>query len=134
MASLPICARTAPHPDHDVWKLREVIKTRLNLEMATRPEIVAIALKLKPEIICWCRSGGKEVTTEGRPGRSRNLDSLSETRRHMTDAGHRGELVYRPDLAQVAASAKTGAQFIELHTGQFANTLRRNGAGADSIA
>src|SRR5206468_12737497 len=38
--------------DRDVWKLREVIKTRLNLEMANSPEIVAIALKLKPDIVC----------------------------------------------------------------------------------
>ena len=38
--------------DRDVWKLREVIRTRLNLEMANAPEIVAIALRLKPEIVC----------------------------------------------------------------------------------
>src|SRR3954468_8584934 len=51
--------------DHDIWKLREVIKTRLNLEMANSPEIVAIALKLKPDIICLVPERRQEVTTEG---------------------------------------------------------------------
>ena len=44
--------------DRDVWALREKIKTRLNLEMANAPEIIAIALQLKPELSAWCRNGG----------------------------------------------------------------------------
>ncbi|MCX6890030.1 MAG: pyridoxine 5'-phosphate synthase, partial [Verrucomicrobia bacterium] len=51
--------------DRDIWKLREMIKTRLNLEMANAPEIVAIALKLKPDIICLVPERRQEVTTEG---------------------------------------------------------------------
>ena len=51
--------------DRDIWKLREVIKTRLNLEMANVPEIVAIALKLKPDIVCLVPERRQEVTTEG---------------------------------------------------------------------
>src|SRR5213593_2400534 len=51
--------------DRDVWRLREVIKTRLNLEMANALEIVAIALKLKPEIVCLVPERRQEVTTEG---------------------------------------------------------------------
>src|SRR5213078_5310553 len=51
--------------DRDVWKLRQIIKTRLNLEMANSPEIVAIALKLKPDIICLVPERRQEVTTEG---------------------------------------------------------------------
>src|ERR1041385_5554974 len=50
--------------DRDVWKLREVIRTRLNLEMANAPEIIAIALKLKPAIICLVPERRQEVTTE----------------------------------------------------------------------
>src|SRR5204862_2330605 len=51
--------------DRDVWKLREVIQTHLNLEMANAPEIVAIALKLKPDIVCLVPERRQEVTTEG---------------------------------------------------------------------
>jgi pyridoxine 5-phosphate synthase len=106
--------------DRDVWKLREVIKTRLNLEMANAPEIVAIALKLKPEIVCLVPERRQEVTTEGGLDAVGHLFSLSETRRRMTDAGIEVSLFIAPDIAQVAAAAKTGAQFVELHTGQFA--------------
>src|SRR5512147_369533 len=106
--------------DRDVWKLREVIRTRLNLEMANAPEIVAIALKLKPDIVCLVPERRQEVTTEGGLDAVGNLSSLSETRRRMTDAGIEVSLFIAPDIAQVAASAKTGAQFVELHTGQFA--------------
>src|SRR5215470_6853248 len=49
--------------DRDVWRLREVIKTRLNLEMANAPEIVQIALKLRPEIVCIVFERHEKVTT-----------------------------------------------------------------------
>src|SRR5437868_1825872 len=51
--------------DRDIFKLREVVKTRLNLEMANAPEIVAIALKVKPDIVCLVPERREEVTTEG---------------------------------------------------------------------
>lgn len=106
--------------DRDVWKLREVIKTRLNLEMANAPEIVEIALKLKPGIICLVPERRQEVTTEGGLNVVGHLDSLTDTCRRMTDAGIEVSLFIAPDIDQVAAAAKSGAQFVELHTGQFA--------------
>src|SRR3954469_14944062 len=51
--------------DRDIWKLREAVQTRLNFEMANSPEIVAIALKVKPEIVCLVPERRAEVTTEG---------------------------------------------------------------------
>src|SRR5436305_10460777 len=63
--------------DRDVWKLREVIKTRLNLEMANSPEIVSIALTLKPEIICLVPERRQEVTTEGGLDVSGNIEALT---------------------------------------------------------
>ncbi|HLP75869.1 MAG TPA: pyridoxine 5'-phosphate synthase, partial [Candidatus Paceibacterota bacterium] len=65
--------------DRDVWKLREVIKTRLNLEMANAPEIVEIALKLKPDIICLVPERRQEVTTEGGLDVVSNERTLTET-------------------------------------------------------
>jgi pyridoxine 5-phosphate synthase len=107
--------------DRDVWRLREVVKTRLNLEMANVPEIAAIALKLRPDIICLVPERRLEVTTEGGLDVAANEKTLAETRRQMNDAGIEVSLFIGPDEAQVAASARVGSQFIELHTGRFAN-------------
>ena len=106
--------------DRDIWKLREVVKTRLNLEMANAPEIVEIALKLKPEIVCLVPERRQEVTTEGGLDVVAAEKSLTETRKKMNDAGIEVSLFIAPDERQIEASARTGAQFIELHTGKFA--------------
>lgn len=106
--------------DRDIWKLREVVKTRFNLEMANNQEIIAIALKLKPEIVCLVPERREEVTTEGGLDVVAAEASLTETRRRMSDAGIEVSLFIAPDPAQIAAAARTGSQFIELHTGQFA--------------
>lgn len=106
--------------DRDVWKLREVIRTRLNLEMANAPEIVAIALKLKPDIICLVPERRQEVTTEGGLDVLADEKALTETARNMRAAGIQVSLFIGPDPRQIEAAARTGAEFIELHTGQFA--------------
>src|SRR5437879_3670305 len=69
--------------DRDVWRLRETIKTRLNLEMANAPEIASIALKLKPDIVCLVPEKRQEVTTEGGLDAAGNVPSLTETRQRM---------------------------------------------------
>jgi len=109
--------------DRDVWKLREMIKTRLNLEMANSAEIVEIALKLKPEIVCLVPERRQEVTTEGGLDVAGNLAALTETTKRMNDAGIAVSLFIAPDPAQIEASARTGSQFIELHTGSFAEAF-----------
>jgi pyridoxine 5-phosphate synthase len=106
--------------DRDVWVLREKIKTRLNLEMANAPEIIAIALKLKPDIVCLVPERRQEVTTEGGLDVLAAEQTLTETRKKMNDAGIEVSLFIAPDPEQIEASARTGSQFIELHTGQFA--------------
>src|SRR6187401_273801 len=73
--------------DRDIWKLREVINTRLNFEMANAPEIVAIALKVKPEIVCLVPERRAEVTTEGGLDAAGHEKSLIETRKKMNNAG-----------------------------------------------
>src|SRR5436190_3726691 len=101
--------------DHDIWKLREQIKTRLNLEMANASEIVAIALKLKPEIVCLVPERRQEVTTEGGLDVAANVAALTETRKRMNDSGIEVSLFIAPDPNQILAAAQTGGQFIELH-------------------
>ena len=109
--------------DRDVWKLREVIRTRLNLEMANVPEIAAIALKLKPNIICLVPERRQEVTTEGGLDVASSLAALTETRKRMNDSGIEVSLFIAPDPGQIEAAARTGSQFIELHTGAFAESF-----------
>lgn len=108
--------------DRDVRELREVTK-RLNLEMANVPEIVSIALQLKPDIVCIVPERRLEVTTEGGLDAAGNEKSLAETRKKMNDAGIEVSLFIAPDERQVDASARIGSQFIELHTGQFAGSF-----------
>jgi len=106
--------------DRDIRRLRESIKTRLNLEMANSPEIVAIAMKLKPDIVCLVPERRLEVTTEGGLDVAANEQALTETRKKLNGAGIEVSLFIAPDPQQIEASARTGSQFIELHTGQFA--------------
>lgn len=106
--------------DRDVWQLREVVKTRLNLEMANIPEMIAIALKLKPDIVCIVPERRLEVTTEGGLDVLAAKAALAETRKKLNDAGIEVSLFIGPDEKQIDASARTGCQFVELHTGQFA--------------
>jgi len=106
--------------DRDVWKLREVIKTRLNLEMANAEEIIGIALKLKPDIVCVVPERRMEVTTEGGLDVAGNLSSLTDTRKRMNDGGIEVSMFIAPEARQIEAAAKAGSQFIELHTGAFA--------------
>jgi pyridoxine 5-phosphate synthase len=106
--------------DRDVWKIREVVKTRLNLEMANAPEIIGIALKVKPEIVCIVPERRQEVTTEGGLDVIGNEAAIAETRKRMNDGGIEVSLFIAPDPKQIDAAARTGTQFIELHTGSFA--------------
>jgi len=87
--------------------------------MASVPEIIAIALKLKPEIVCLVPERRQEVTTEGGLDVAGNVQSLTETRKRMNDGGIEVSLFIAPDSAQIEAAARTGSQFIELHTGAF---------------
>lgn len=106
--------------DRDVWRLREVVTTRLNLEMGNTPEIVEIALRLKPDIICLVPERRQEVTTEGGLEVAAQVEAIAATCRRMAAAGIAVSLFIAPDPAQIAAAARTGAGFIELHTGAFA--------------
>jgi pyridoxine 5-phosphate synthase len=106
--------------DRDVWRLREVVTTRLNLEMANVPEIVAIALQLKPHIVCLVPEHRLEVTTEGGLDVVAHEAALTETCHKLQDAGIEVSLFIGPDDPQIEASARVGAEFIELHTGMFA--------------
>ena len=111
--------------DRDIEKLRQVVKTRLNFEMANSPEIVRIALKIKPDVVCMVPESRQEVTTEGGLDVVAHLAALKETRQRLNDAGIEVSFFITPDPAQIGASAEAGCQFVELHTGAFSESFNR---------
>jgi pyridoxine 5-phosphate synthase len=117
--------------DRDVWELREKIETRLNLEMANAPEIITIALEVRPAIVCLVPERRLEVTTEGGLDVVAAEKSLAETRMKMNDAGIEVSLFISPDEKQIEAAARTGSQFVELHTGQFAEEFQVGSSCSD---
>lgn len=106
--------------DEDVYSLINSLKTKLNLEMAMADDIREIALDIKPHSICLVPEKRQEVTTEGGLDVASQLDKVTEFIKPMLDAGIIVSLFIDPDEKQVQASAKTGAQFIEMHTGAYA--------------
>jgi pyridoxine 5-phosphate synthase len=111
--------------DRDIRKLREVVKTRLNLEMANTPEILSIALQVKPNIVCFVPERREEVTTEGGLDAASLWPALADARKKLNDAGIQVSLFIAPESAQIEAAARAGSQFVELHTGAFAENFHR---------
>lgn len=109
--------------DRDVFRLGKLLKTRLNLEMANAPEILAIALKLKPEIVCLVPERRQEVTTEGGLDVARQWRALRNTCQKLNRARIDVSLFITPDPEQIEAASRVGCQFIELHTGAFAENF-----------
>ena len=106
--------------DEDVYALINTLKTRLNLEMAMAADIQEIALDIKPYSICLVPERRQEVTTEGGLDVAGQLEKVTEFIKPLLDAGIIVSLFIDPDKNQVEAAAKTGAQFIEMHTGAYA--------------
>jgi len=107
--------------ERDVWRLRECIGTRLNLEMACTPAMTAFALELKPELVCLVPENRVEVTTEGGLDVVGNRDRVRACVDAMNAAGVKASLFIDPDEPQIGLSAELGAPFVELHTGAYAN-------------
>ena len=105
--------------DEDIYSLTKVLKTKLNLEMAMSDEIRDIALDIKPYSICLVPEKRQEITTEGGLDVAGQTEKVTEFIKPLLDAGIIVSLFIDPDEAQVKASAKTGAQFIEMHTGSY---------------
>lgn len=105
--------------DQDVKTLKKILKTNLNLEMAVTDDMQKIALSVKPHSVCLVPEKRQEVTTEGGLDVVSRLNRITEFVQPLLDAGILVSLFIDPSKEQVYAAAKTGAQFIELHTGQY---------------
>lgn len=106
--------------DRDVRLLRQSVLTHLNLEMAATDEMVAIALDIKPDYITLVPERREEVTTEGGLEIAGNQQRIEEVVAVLQGAGIPVSLFINADPKQIEASAAVKAQFIELHTGTYA--------------
>lgn len=107
--------------DNDIFILRKVIKTKLNLEMSIAPEIVKIACKVRPEQATLVPEKRQELTTEGGLDVAANFKRIQTAIEKLEDYGINVSLFIDPDKKQIEASEKIGAGMIELHTGRYAD-------------
>jgi pyridoxine 5-phosphate synthase len=105
--------------DRDVELLRQTIKTRLNLEMALTDEMVAFALKVLPDAVTLVPEGRHELTTEGGLDVCLLRSTLKQKIALLQQAGIVVSLFIEPDLEQLKASHRVGADYIEIHTGTY---------------
>lgn len=106
--------------DRDLKLLRQTVQTKLNLEMAGTAEMVKIALSIKPYMCTLVPEKRQELTTEGGLDVRLHLDTITEVVDKLQDGGIMVSLFIDPDPDQVKAADKVGADYIEIHTGAFA--------------
>jgi len=109
--------------DRDIEVLAKTLQTRMNLEMAVTDEMVEIALKTKPTFVCLVPEKREELTTEGGLDVVGGFAKIESAVQRLGAAGIQVSLFIDPDNTQIDAAFKTGAPFIELHTGKYADAL-----------
>ena len=105
--------------EQDVQRLRECLKTQLNLEMAVTPAMVAFAERLKPDHACFVPERREELTTEGGLDVLVHSDKIGQAVNRLQNRGIEVSLFIDPDPAQIEASQKLGARAVEIHTGRY---------------
>jgi pyridoxine 5-phosphate synthase len=106
--------------DRDVELLRKTVKTKLNLEMASTPEMIDIAKRLKPDIVTLVPEKREELTTEGGLDVAGKFASLEKAISEIRDAGIKVSAFVDPEIKQIKAAIEAGADIVELHTGAYA--------------
>ncbi len=109
--------------DRDMALLREIVKGELNMEMAATDEMIEIATNLKPHQATLVPERRQELTTEGGLDVAGNFDRIKDAVERLKKAGIRVSLFVEAEKEQIKASREAGADYIELHTGRWADTL-----------
>lgn len=107
--------------ERDIEQIQEILKTRMNLELAVTDEMIAYAEKRKPEHVCFVPEKREELTTEGGLDVAGNERRITMAVTRLKDQGMEVSLFIDPDERQIAAAVRTGAPVIEIHTGAFAD-------------
>jgi len=106
--------------DRDVVLMRQVLETRMNLEMALTEEMIGIAREVKPQDCCLVPESRHEVTTEGGLDVVAQLSRVGDACKTLGESGIRVSLFIDPDASQIEAAHRAGAPVVELHTGAYA--------------
>ncbi len=106
--------------DKDVFALRPLLQTRMNLECAVTEEMLDIACQVRPHDVCLVPEKRQELTTEGGLDVKTHFVAVSQAVRKLHDVNARVSLFIDPDEEQIRASVEAGAGVIELHTGSYA--------------
>jgi pyridoxine 5-phosphate synthase len=106
----------------DVRALKDLLKTRMNLEMAVTDEMLDIARAVRPADCCFVPERRMEVTTEGGLDAASQVQRLKEATAILAGQGIRVALFIDPDPQQIEASVQIGAPVVELHTGAYADS------------
>ncbi len=109
--------------DRDVYLLRELVKTKLDLEMSMDPQIVSIACKVKPDLATLVPERRQELTTEGGLDVVKYFERVKEVVEELHSNKIEVSLFVDPVEKQIEAAAEAGADLIEIHTGFYANTI-----------
>lgn len=109
--------------DADIFALRPLLQTKMNLECAVTDEMIGIALKVAPQDVCLVPERREERTTEGGLDVIEHFEKITAAAKKLGDAGIRVSLFIAPDIEQINAAHKAGAPVIELHTGAFADAI-----------
>ena len=107
--------------DADLFALRPLIRTRMNLECAITPEMLGITIQIKPQDVCLVPEKRTEITTEGGLDVLTHRDQVHSAIEQLDSAGIRVSLFIDPDPRQIDAAKEVGAHVIELHTGAYAD-------------
>ena len=107
--------------DDDVRRMRPVLKTRMNLELAITDEMIAFAKEIKPQHVCFVPEKRQEVTTEGGLDVVGNFDAVKAATQELAAIGCDVSLFIDADFAQIDAAVACGAPTIEIHTGAYAD-------------
>jgi pyridoxine 5-phosphate synthase len=118
--------------DNDVERLVTAVRV-LNLELATSPDVLALACRLRPYQATLVPERREEITTEGGLDLIRPNPRMRETIRRLEEAGARISLFIDPDLRTVDAAKDLGVPAIELHTGRYANSWRQGHAALKEL-
>lgn len=117
--------------DRDLRLLREVTRTKLDLEMAADDEMVKIALNVRPDLVTLVPEKRQELTTEGGLDVAGQRDRIQHIISELHGGGIPVSVFIEPDLGQVKAAHKISADFVELHTGRYANATRSKEADTE---
>ena len=107
--------------DADVHILRDLLQTKMNLEMAVTDEMIGIALQVKPQDVCLVPERRQELTTEGGLDVAGQFNAVQAACRTLAAAGIRVSLFIDADARQLEAAQAAGAPVVEIHTGRYAD-------------